>query len=116
MNNESILTSVKKALGIPEEAEMFDPELIIHINSVFASLNQMGIGPVEGFEIQDKNSKWNDFLDGDILLSSVKTYVYLKVRMIFDPPQNSMSKDAFEKQIAEFEWRNYVKKDNDERS
>lgn len=116
MNNESILTSVKKALGIPEEAEMFDPELIIHINSVFASLNQMGIGPVEGFEIQDKNSKWNDFLDGDILLSSVKTYVYLKVRMIFDPPQSSMSKDAFEKQIAEFEWRNYVKKDNDERS
>lgn len=114
--NESILTSIKKALGIPEDAEMFDPELIMYINSVIASLNQMGIGPVEGFEIQDKNTKWNDFLDGDILLSSVKTYVYLKVRMIFDPPQSSVTKDAFEKQIVEFEWRNYVKKDNDERS
>ena len=102
---ESILTSVKKLLGIAEEYEQFDTDIIMHINSVFMILRQLGVGPSEGFSINDKNSKWTDFLDDDITLESVKSYVYLKVRLLFDPPTSGVVMEATNRMISELEWR-----------
>ena len=105
---ESILTSIKKLLGIEEDYTHFDQDLIMHINSVFAVLNQLGIGPVGGFSITDKSSKWNDY-EIDTTYDMLKSYMYLKVRLLFDPPQNSFLVSSMEKQILEFEWRLNVK-------
>lgn len=102
---ESILTSIKKLLGITEEYEQFDTDLIIHINSVFMILNQLGVGPENGFSISDKGAVWNDFTSGTLNIESVKTYVFLKVRLIFDPPQSSALIDSYNRQISELEWR-----------
>lgn len=114
---DSILTSIKKMLGLDEEYDAFDTDIIIHINSVLMTLNQLGVGPKEGFSITGKNETWNDFLTPTILaslvepnkkeifLSSVKTFVYLKVRILFDPPSNSFTIQAFEDQAKEYEWR-----------
>lgn len=102
---DSILTSVKKILGIEEDYTVFDTDIIIHINTVLNVLHQLGIGPVEGFMITDKTDTWDEYLGGDILLNDVKTYVCLRVRVLFDPPTTSYLISAMEKQIAEFEWR-----------
>ena len=102
---ESILISVKKMLGITEEYTNFDPDIIMHINSVFMILNQLGVGPEEGFMIEDDLSTWNDFLEDDSRLQMVKSYMYLKVRLLFDPPSSSTHMNAFNQSIAEFEWR-----------
>lgn len=102
---ESILNSVKKHIGISEEETHFDPDIIIHINSVFSILNQMGIGPAKTFSINDEKAIWNDFLEDDPDFSEVKTYMYLKVKMIFDPPTNSNVMTAMKEQISELEWR-----------
>ena len=102
---ESILTSVKKQLGIAEEYEHFDPDLILSINSVFSILNQLGVGPTEGYSITDKNDLWSDFLPAGKKLELVKTYVYLKVKLIFDPPTSSAVMEAVKQNIAEQEWR-----------
>ena len=102
---ESILTSVKKMLGIVEEYEYFDPELIIHINSVFSTLAQLGIGPEAGFKIAGKSEEWTDFLDSTSNLEAVKSYVYLRVRLLFDPPTMSAVIDSMTRQISELEWR-----------
>lgn len=102
---ESILTSVKKMLGIMEEYEHFDADLIMHINSVLSVLTQIGVGPSEGFCIEDANDTWSDFVDDDSKLSLVKSYVYMKVRLLFDPPQSSAAIDSMKQLIAEFEWR-----------
>ena len=102
---KSILTSVKKMLGIAEEYIHFDPEIIMHINSVFMILNQLGVGPSEGFSIEDASTIWTDFVPNIIRIESVKTYVFLKVKLLFDPPQNSTVLSSYEKQIAEFESR-----------
>jgi hypothetical protein len=102
---DSILTSVKKNIGIEENYTAFDPDIILHINSVFSTLNQLGIGPEDGFFIEDKNTVWSDFLGGDARLNQVKTYVYLRVRLLFDPPTNSFVIAAYEKQIEELTWR-----------
>ena len=102
---ESILTSVKKQLGIAEDYEHFDPDLIISINSVFSVLNQLGVGPEEGYSISDANDNWSDFLPAGKKLELVKTYVYLKVRLIFDPPTSSAVMEAVKQNIAEQEWR-----------
>lgn len=102
---ESILTSIKKLLGITEEYEQFDTDLIVHINSVFMILNQLGVGPKQGFVITDKSAVWNDFTSGSLNVESVKTYVFLKVRLIFDPPQSSALIDSYNRQISELEWR-----------
>lgn len=101
---KSILTSVKKMLGITEDYEYFDTDLIIHINTVFTILTQMGVGPPEGFVIHDDTAIWTDFIKNDICLESVKTYVYLKVRQVFDPPAGSAA-DANNRMITELEWR-----------
>lgn len=102
---ESILTSIKKLLGITEEYEQFDMDLIIHINSVFMILNQLGVGSEKGFTIKDKSAVWNDFTSGTLNIESVKTYVFLKVRLIFDTPQSSALIDSYNRQINELEWR-----------
>ncbi len=102
---ESILTSIKKLLGIDEEHEHFDPDIIIHINSVFMILNQLGVGPSEGFSIQDSKSVWSDFMPSGSNLEAVKSYMHLKVKLMFDPPSSSSVIDAINRSIAELEWR-----------
>lgn len=101
----SILNSVKKVLGFDSEYGAFDEDIIMHINSVFGTLNQLGVGPPEGFAIEDASSEWTDYLGLDKNLNQVKTYVYLKVRLLFDPPATSFAQDAMRKQIEELEWR-----------
>lgn len=103
--NDSILTSVKKILGITEEYEQFDHDIITHINSVFMILFQLGVGPSPAFTISDKSAIWTDFITEGSSLDAVKSYVPLKVRMMFDPPLSSSVAEALNRQIAEFEWR-----------
>ena len=102
---ENILDSIKKLLGIDEADLNFDQELIMHINSVFMVLNQLGVGPVGGFKISSNEEVWTDFVGTRLDLESVKSYIYLKVRLLFDPPQNSFLVSSIEKQIEEQEWR-----------
>lgn len=102
---ESILTSIKKLLGIEEDYTHFDPDIIMHINSVFMILNQLGVGPSEGFRIEDDIATWNDYTDNNLLYESVKTYIHLKVRLLFDPPASSSLIEAMNRQISELEWR-----------
>lgn len=103
---ESILTSIKKLLGISEDYEYFDSDLIMHINSVFSILTQLGIGPSKGFGIQDSDAIWSDFISADSSnLEAVKSYMYLKVKMLFDPPLGSAVSESMTKLISEFEWR-----------
>jgi len=102
---DSILTSIKKLLGIAEDYEHFDTDIIMHINSTLMILNQLGVGPIEGFAIKDKTSTWNEFIKDSINIESVKTYTYLKVRLMFDPPQSSAVMEAINRQINELEWR-----------
>ena len=103
---ESILTSIKKMLGIAEEYEEFDPEIIMHINSVFTTLMQLGVGPSNGFYIEDAVAEWTDFIEDMSQLQVVKTYVYLKVRLLFDPTSlGSATLAAYERQASEYEWR-----------
>jgi hypothetical protein len=110
---DSILTSVKKTLNLDEDYTFFDPELILHINSVFSTLTQLGLGPTIGFSIEDKTAVWDDFLDGDPRYSFVKSYMYLKVRLLFDPPTTGYVMDAYQKQIQEYEWRINVVREGD---
>ncbi len=102
---ESILTSIKKMLGILEEYEHFDMDIIIHINSVLSILTQLGIGPPEGFSIKDKEAVWTDFIPDNPCLESVKSYVYLKVKLLFDPPLSSAVTESTNRLISELEWR-----------
>lgn len=103
--NESILTSIKKLLGITEEYTHFDTDIIIHINTVLMTLNQLGIGPVNGFNIKDETSRWDDYIKEDDDLEAVKTFIYLKVKIVFDPPVNSTVMEAYKQTIKELEWR-----------
>ena len=103
---ESILTSIKKLLGIAEDYEHFDSDIIMHINSVFMTLTQLGVGPSEGFYIEDEEALWVDFIPDLTKLQAVKTYMYLKVRLLFDPSSlGSATLAAYERQIQEYEWR-----------
>lgn len=104
---DSILTSIKKLLGISKDYTQFDDDIIMHINSVFMSLTQLGVGPAEGFSIEDDSAYWEDFVDieNNLQLHAVKTYVYLKVKLLFDPPLSSSVIEATNRQIAELEWR-----------
>lgn len=105
--NESILKTIKSLLGIPEEDTSFDSDVVTHINSVLFILNQLGIGPDPGFLIRDEHALWEDFLEGSdtYQLEAVKTYIYLKVKLAFDPPSNASLIDALNKQANEYEWR-----------
>ena len=103
---DSILTSIKKLLGIQEDYTHFDPEIIIHINSVFSVLKQLGVGPQDHtFTISDNTSKWEDFLTDSEQIELVESYMYLRVRLLFDPPANSFLVNSIEKQIDEFNFR-----------
>lgn len=102
---KSILKSTKKILGIDAEYTAFDLDILTHINSAFSVLNQLGIGPANGFMIEDDQITWDAFFGTDPRLNLIKTYVYLKVRMLFDPPNTSYLIDAQNKQIQEYEWR-----------
>lgn len=103
--DDSILNSVKKILGIAADYDAFDTDIIIHINTVFSTLNQLGLGPTDGFMIEDDSAVWEDFLLGDMRLNHVKTYAYLRVRVLFDPPTAGFTLTALQEQIKELEWR-----------
>lgn len=107
---ESILDSIKKLLGIQPEYRAFDEDLIIHINTVFIILNQLNIGPEEGFMIVDGSESWDDFVKG-INETMVKTYIYLKVRLMFDPPTSGVLVESMNSMISELEWRLFLEGD-----
>lgn len=102
---ESILDSTKKALGLSADYDVFDQDIIMLINGVFSTLNQLGIGPVGGFFISDDSETWDTFLGTDPRLNFVKTYLFLKVRYTFDPPNSGFVVTAMKEQIQEYEWR-----------
>ena len=103
-NPNSILETIKKLLNVAPDYKAFDTDIITHINSVFLVLNDLGIGPSEPFEIVDESETWEQF-DPDKKFSLVKSYIYLKVRLLFDPPATSFALDAMQKQIDEYSWR-----------
>lgn len=110
---ESILTSIKKLLGITEEYEHFDADLIMHINSVFSILTQLGVGPSEGFRIIDESTTWSEFIPEDNPnLDSVKSYMNMKVKLLFDPPLSSVVTESMNRMISELEWRLNVTADS----
>jgi len=111
----SILTGTKKILGILEDYTVFDHDIITHINTAFSTLTQLGVGPAEGFMIEDETAEWVDFIDDtDLQYNSVKTYVYLRVRLLFDPPTTSYLIAAFQDQVRELEWRLNVHREETE--
>ena len=104
-SNGSILLATKKILQVPPDYDVFDLDIILHINAALATLEQLGIGPVGGFMIEDDSATWGDFLGVDPRLNAVKTYVYLRVRLLFDPPTTSFAISALQDQVKELEWR-----------
>ena len=109
--SESILLSVKKMLGLDKDYDVFDPELIIHINTVFGTLHQLGVGPEDQFRITGDSETWSEFDTEGEQVDEVKTYVYLRVRLLFDPPSSSFVLSSFKEQLQELEWRLNVKAD-----
>lgn len=109
---ESILNSIKKLLGIAEDYDHFDSDIIMHINSVFATLTQLGVGPEDGFSIDDESAKWEDFLPEERMLHSVKSYMFMKVKLMFDPPLSSAVIECTKEQIKEMEFRLQVAVDS----
>lgn len=112
---DSILKSTKKILGLDPEYTVFDLDIITHINSVFSTLAQLGVGPVNGFMIEDDEAVWSDFIDPvNLKYNNVKTYMYLKVRQWFDPPQTSYLLNALNEQSLQLEWRLNVTREETE--
>lgn len=114
--NESILGSIKKLLNISNDVEVFDQDIALQINTALANLIQMGVGPENGYRIESKDDTWGDFIgqtsadNKPLLVENLKTYVFIKVKMMFDPPQNSAMIDAMERQAKEIEYRVYTQK------
>jgi len=102
---ESILNTIKKMLGVPATDTAFDSDIIVAINSAFMSLNQLGIGPDIVFSIEDNTKEWSDFLTDPTLYPSAQSYIYLKTKLMFDPPSLSFHLAAMENQILELSWR-----------
>lgn len=102
---DSILNDTKKMLNLAPDYTAFDTDIIININAAFSVLTQLGVGPEEGFIIEDATTPWNDFLGTDRRLYFVKVYIYLKARLVFDPPTTSFALEAIKEQITELEWR-----------
>lgn len=109
--SESILLSVKKMLGLDKDYDVFDPELIIHINTVFGTLHQLGVGPEDQFRITGDSETWSEFDTEGEQVDEVKSYIYLRVRLLFDPPSSSFVLSSFKEQLQELEWRLNVKAD-----
>jgi len=110
--SDSILISVKKVLGLDSEYTAFDQDVIMHTNSALAILSQLGIGSDKGYQITDETGTWQDITEGNLLLNTVKSYVYLRVRMLFDPPTTSFLAKAMEDQLRELEWRISVQRES----
>lgn len=110
--DDSILDSIKKILGMPPAYDAFDTDLVIHINSVFGILAQLGVGPEGGFSISDNTTLWKAYLGDSKDLEMVKSYIALKVRLVFDPPTTGAVMDAMKEQIREYEWRLNVQVDH----
>lgn len=108
---DNILDSIKKLLGINPEYHAFDQDIIMHINTVFVILNQLNIGPSEGFFIEDGSEEWADYITTSNE-NAVRTFVYLKVRLMFDPPTSSVLMDSINNTLAELEWRLYLEGEN----
>jgi hypothetical protein len=102
---ESILKSTKKILGLAADYTPFDLDVITHINSTFSILDQLGVGPTGGFFIENEKATWSDFEVPENQLNLIKTYMFLRVRNLFDPPTTSFLIDATNKQLQEYEWR-----------
>lgn len=105
MNDTSILDDIKALCGVPKDVVDFDTAIILHSNTVFSSLTQMGLGPNTGFYITDSNWFWSDVIQDDTNLHNIKTYMYLKVKLLFDPPANATLLNSMESQAKELEWR-----------
>ena len=103
--DKSILNTIKKLLGIASDYKNFDTDIIININTVFMTLHQLGVGPKEGFHIESDKEVWDDYISDENNLDAVRTYVYLKVKLLFDPPLSSTVMESFRQQIQEYEWR-----------
>lgn len=104
--DESILESIKALLGPDASYDAFDPDIIIHINSALSVLHQLGVGPSGGFAVTGYDETWDDFIgDTSYPLNMVKTYIYMKVRIAFDPPTNPSVLTAFQESCKEYEWR-----------
>lgn len=109
----SVLKSIKKVLGLDPEYDVFDADIIMHINSILSNLTQIGVGPRTGVYIEDDSTTWGDLFGVDPRFNNIKSYVYLKVRLLFDPPQNSNITNAMNEQIKEFEWRINAEREED---
>jgi hypothetical protein len=110
--SDSILISTKKILGIDADYTAFDLDIITHINSVFTTLTQLGVGPITGFSIEDETASWDDYLTPWMNLNAVKSYMYLRVRLLFDPPTTSYHIASLKEQVLELEWRLNVQVDS----
>lgn len=111
VENNSILNTIKKMLGFEEDYDAFDMDIVININMVFNILNQLGVGPSESFSITGATETWDDYLTDMRKLEMIKTYIYLKVKQIFDPGTSSALNNAIDNQIKELEWRLNVQVD-----
>ena len=113
----SILETIKKLIGIDKDYGVFDIDLIVSINSSFMILNQLGIGPDKPFSITDASATWKDFFGDEEVFALAKSYIYLRTKLLFDPPSSGVLHQAVERQISEFEWRMHVQADyNDSKS
>lgn len=104
MDNESILDTTKRLCGVDPEDTSYDLDFVTHINSIFFILQQLGVGPTIGFSIIDKNDEWSAFIGVD-QISAVRTYMGLRVRLLFDPPATGPTTEAMERQAGQMEWR-----------
>ena len=105
---ESILKIIKQLIGCPDDFEQFDLDLTIHINSAFAALTQLGVGPKEGYRITGPDNVWSEFEEDTQKSSLIKDYVYIKTRLLFDPPTSGSLMDSLKEQLKEMEWRLYI--------
>lgn len=105
---ESILKTIKQLIGCPDDFEQFDLDLTIHINSAFAALTQLGVGPKEGYQITSPDNVWSEFEEDTKKSSLIKDYVYIKTRLLFDPPTSGSLMDSLKEQLKEMEWRLYI--------
>lgn len=109
---DSILKTIKKMLGVdPNKTSPFDTDIMLDINTTFSILSQLGVGPSAGFKITGDTETWSFYTNDDVKLEMVKTYVFMKVKLMFDPPLSSAVTEVYNKQIAELEWRLNVQVD-----
>lgn len=108
---QSIINSIKKVSGLTEDDDSFDLDVLMHVNSIFSDLTQLGLGPDDGFEVEDAATTWDAFTDDSKQQNSVKTYIYLRLRLIFDPPTTSYAIESMDKQIQKAEWRLNVERE-----